>query len=164
MTAPASDDPSIDEPEIDDQLPRRARLERIMRRDGSRCVWCGRHLADGRVPATTEHVVPRVKGGPSWIENEVAACRRCNGERGHRTPAEWLDECERRGWDPSPKVIVASLERLAQAIERRGGQRRARPYLASQLRRLHRRSSWLPRVEVRGAPDHLATRPRPPEA
>lgn len=137
----------------EDHLARPARLERILRRDGARCVWCGRGLGDGLVAATTEHVVPRIKGGPSWIENEVAACRRCNGERGHRTPAEWLDECERRGWDPDPKAIVASLERLAQAIERRGGQRRARPYLASQLRRLHRRSSYLPTLEVRGHPD-----------
>ena len=141
----------------EEQVGRSARLERILRRDGSTCVWCGRRLDDGLVPATTEHVVPKVKGGPSWIENEVAACKRCNGERGHRTPAEWLDECERRGWDPSPKLIVASLERLAQAIERRGGQRRARPYVASQLRRLHRRSPFIPQLEVRGAPDRPVT-------
>ena len=122
-----------------DNLSRRARLERILQRDGACCVWCGRRL-DGRlVRPTTEHVVPRIKGGPSWIENEVAACRRCNSERGHRTPAEWLDECEARGWEPNPAAVVASLERLAGAIDRRGGQRRARPYLASQLRRLTRR-------------------------
>ncbi len=63
--------------------------------------------------ATTEHVVPRVKGGPSWIENEVAACARCNRERGHLTPAEWIDECERRGWQPARDVIVCSLVSLA---------------------------------------------------
>ena len=51
--------------------------------------------------------------------------------------------------------MVASLERLARAIERRGGQRRARPYLASQLRRLDRRSSYRPVLEVRAAPEHL---------
>ena len=86
--------------------------------------------------ATTEHVVPRVKGGPSWIENEVAACRRCNGERGHLTPAEWADECERRGWPVDRRVLLRALERLEAAIAERGGQRRARPYVAAQLRRL----------------------------
>jgi hypothetical protein len=35
-------------------------------------------------------------------------------------------------------VIVAALERLQAAVMQRGGQRRARPYIASQLRRLRR--------------------------
>ena len=86
--------------------------------------------------ATTEHVIPRIKGGPSWIENEVAACRRCNGERGHLTPAEWAEECRRRSWPVDLVTIVRTLEQLERAIAVRGGQRRARPYLASQLRRL----------------------------
>ncbi|HRW36652.1 MAG: HNH endonuclease [Acidimicrobiales bacterium] len=123
----------------DDHLPRAERLARILERDGARCVWCGRPVGEGLVAATTEHVVPRIKGGPSWIENEVAACRRCNGRRGHRTPADWLDECEALGWEANPAAIVAALERLEGAIARRGGQRRARPYVASQLRRLRNR-------------------------
>ncbi|MEZ5137528.1 MAG: HNH endonuclease [Acidimicrobiales bacterium] len=123
----------------DDHLPRAERLARILERDGARCVWCGRPVGEGLVAATTEHVVPRIKGGPSWIENEVAACRRCNGRRGHRTPAEWLDECEALGWEANPAAIVAALERLEGAIARRGGQRRARPYVAAQLRRLRNR-------------------------
>ncbi|MDQ6697890.1 MAG: HNH endonuclease, partial [Actinomycetota bacterium] len=73
-------------------LPRHERLEVILERDGPSCIWCGRPIATRLVAATTEHVVPRVKGGPSWIENEVAACRRCNSQRGHLTPAEWIDE------------------------------------------------------------------------
>lgn len=110
----------------------------ILERDGPECVWCRRPLEVGLVQATTEHLVPRIKGGPSWIENELAACRRCNGERGHRTPGDWFDECDRRGWNPNLVVIVDALRRLDAAIEQRGGQRRARPYLASQLRRLDR--------------------------
>ncbi len=89
--------------------------------------------------ATTEHVVPRVKGGPSWSENEVAACGRCNAARGHAGPVDWLEECRRRGWEPDVVRLETALVTLAEAIERRGGQRRARPYLDAQLRRLHRR-------------------------
>lgn len=118
------------------ELDRRARMEQILLRDGPYCVWCSRALEVGLVAATTEHIVPRIKGGPSWLENEVAACRRCNGQRGHLTPAEWLDECERRGWTPRRDVVVAALRSLQEAIRLRGGQRRARPYVASQLRRL----------------------------
>ena len=123
---------------MDEPLPRAERLRRVVERDGGCCVWCGRAFG-ARVTATTDHLVPRVKGGPSWLENELAACRRCNGERGHLTPAEWLAECERRGWPSDRAVVVGSLERLEAAIARRGGQRRARPYVAGQLRRLRPR-------------------------
>jgi 5-methylcytosine-specific restriction endonuclease McrA len=109
----------------------------VIERDGPVCIWCGR-LFSALVPPTTDHLVPRVKGGPSWLENEVGACRRCNRERGHLTPAEWLDECRRRGWHPDLATVVAVLQALDAAIAERGGQRRARPYIASQLRRLRR--------------------------
>jgi 5-methylcytosine-specific restriction endonuclease McrA len=112
----------------------------ILERDGRACVWCGREIDVGLVEATTEHVVPRIKGGPSWIENEVAACRRCNAERGHLTPGEWLEECERRGWQPNRQALVRVLGSLQTAIETNGGQRRARSYARSQLRRLTRAS------------------------
>ncbi|GAB2474510.1 HNH endonuclease [Jatrophihabitans fulvus] len=119
------------------QPSRAARLDAALTRDGATCVWCGRAFGD-LVRPTTEHLVPRVKGGPSWAENEVAACRRCNGERGHVPLAHWVEECRRRGWDPDVARIVGRLRALEDAIARRGGQRRARPYLAGQLRRLAR--------------------------
>jgi 5-methylcytosine-specific restriction endonuclease McrA len=115
-------------------------MARILERDGRACVWCGRQIDVGLVEATTEHVVPRIKGGPSWIENEVAACRRCNGARGHLTPGEWLEECERRGWHPNREALVRVLTSLDAAIATNGGRRRARSYARSQLRRLRRSS------------------------
>ena len=116
---------------------RAQRLTDALERDGDTCIWCGRVLG-GLVPPTTEHVVPRLKGGPSWSANEVAACRRCNAERGHRTPADWLAECRGRGWRPDAARLVRVLAALERAIAVRGGQRRARPYLDAQLRRLRR--------------------------
>jgi len=117
-------------------LPRAERLRRILERDGARCVWCGRALPEGHSDLSLEHVVPRLKGGPAWLENEVAACRSCNRARGHVAPVTWLDTCEARGLTPDRAAIVHSLRRLDAAITERGGQRRARPYLAAQLRRL----------------------------
>lgn len=116
------------------QPGRRERLVDAVRRDGPRCVWCRRECS-GLVRATTDHLVPRVKGGPSWLENEVVACGRCNRERGHRSPSDWLAECRRRGWEPDAEAVAGALRSLHRAIGVRGGQRRARPYLASQLRR-----------------------------
>ena len=120
------------------QPDRAARLTAAMERDGPTCIWCGRELG-GQVRATTEHVVPRVKGGPSWLENEVAACGRCNSARGHTGPVDWLEECRGRGWTPDEERLVRVLGALSGAIAVRGGQRRARPYLDAQLRRLRRR-------------------------
>ena len=124
-------------------LDRADRLRAALERDGHTCIWCGCGFT-GLVAPTTEHVVPRLKGGPSWLENEVAACRRCNSERGHRGPVAWLEECLARGWQPDERRLERSLVRLAEAIGRAGGQRRARPYLDGQLRRLRRRSALPP--------------------
>lgn len=118
-----------------EQPDRATRLRSAAARDGERCVWC-RRPCTALVRPTTDHLVPKVKGGPSWLENEVVACRRCNGERGHRSPAEWLEECARRGWNPDVDAVLRTLRALETAIAERGGRRRARPYLASQLRRL----------------------------
>jgi hypothetical protein len=130
-------------------LDRVARLRVAVERDGPTCLWCGRAFTD-QVAPTTEHVVPRVKGGPSWLENEVAACRRCNSERGHTAPVEWLEECLRRGWRPDERRLLRVLTALATAIAERGGQRRARPYLDAQLRRLRRRTGGVPGAQVAG--------------
>ncbi|WP_091730026.1 HNH endonuclease [Nocardioides scoriae] len=119
---------------------RTRRRELLLQRDGATCVWCGRPFGS-LVQPTTEHVVPRVKGGPSWLENELLACRRCNGQRGHQAPVAWLEECARRGWAPDPDRLLRSLVALQEAVGRRGGQRRARPYLDRELRRLRRRTA-----------------------
>jgi len=123
------------------QLNRRERMDLILLRDGPYCVWCSAPLDNtpgSHHEPTTEHLVPRIKGGPSWIENELAACRRCNNERGHQSAAGWLQDCWGMGRTPRPEVIIAALERLQIAITEKGGQRRARPYIATQLRRLRR--------------------------
>ena len=120
-----------------EQRDRAERLQLVLHRDGATCIWCGRAFGD-RVGATTDHLIPRVRGGPSWLENEVAACRRCNGERGHRGAVDWLEECQRRGWPADAERVGRVLELLLAAIQERGGQRRARPHLAGQLRRLRR--------------------------
>mmetsp|Transcript_23536 Transcript_23536/g.35601 ORF Transcript_23536/g.35601 Transcript_23536/m.35601 type:complete len:186 (-) Transcript_23536:296-853(-) len=73
------------------QPNRRERMELILDRDGCTYVWCRTPLTIDT--ATTDHLLPKIKGGPSWIENELASCRTCNKKRGHTMPLEWLDEC-----------------------------------------------------------------------
>ena len=107
------------------QPSRAERLRAAMARDGDACVWCCGRPCVGLVAPTTDHLVPKVKGGPSWVENEVVACRRCNAARGHTSPAEWFAECERRGWKPNLTAVMGVLRGLDAAITTRGGQRRA---------------------------------------
>jgi hypothetical protein len=85
----------------------------------------GQPLHLGHRLLTLDHVVPRLKGGPA-----------CNRARGHAAPVDWLRDCEARGLEPNRAAIEGSLRRLRDAIEQRGGQRRARAYLDAQLRRL----------------------------
>ncbi|MEJ5945907.1 HNH endonuclease [Pseudokineococcus basanitobsidens] len=110
---------------------------RAVQREGGACVWCRRPFSDLVVP-TTDHLVPRVRGGPSWLENEVAACRRCNGQRGHAGAADWVRECRGRGWEPDVDHLLAVLGDLEAAVAQRGGQRRAREAVQAQVRRLRR--------------------------
>lgn len=51
-------------------------------RDRHRCAYCG-----GKA-ATVDHVLPRSRGGKwTWL-NCVAACEKCNHDKGDRTPDE----------------------------------------------------------------------------
>lgn len=120
------------------QANRADRRAQMLQEGQTQCVWCGREFDERMVIATTEHLIPRIKGGPSWAENEVVACRRCNSRRGHRTLTDWHDACIKEGWKPNTGLIVERLKLLQEAIDHHGGQRKARPVLRSQLRRLER--------------------------
>ncbi len=53
----------------------RLRFE-VFKRDSFRCKYCGRTSEE--VPLEVDHIVPRIKGGKSEIDNLVTACRDCN--------------------------------------------------------------------------------------
>jgi len=54
----------------------------ILKRDGYRCQYCG----TTRDPLTTDHVIPRSRGGEDTWENLVTACVNCNNKKANRTP------------------------------------------------------------------------------
>jgi 5-methylcytosine-specific restriction endonuclease McrA len=58
----------------------------VLARDRYTCQYCGRQPA--RKDLTVDHVLPRSRGGRTTWENVVAACQRCNGHKGNRTPEE----------------------------------------------------------------------------
>jgi len=56
----------------------------ILRRDGHRCVYCGR----SDISLTVDHIVPKARKGEDTWENLVTACVDCNNRKGDRTPDE----------------------------------------------------------------------------
>jgi 5-methylcytosine-specific restriction endonuclease McrA len=58
----------------------------VLARDLYTCQYCGKQPA--RKDLTVDHILPRSRGGYTTWENVVAACQRCNGRKGNRTPEE----------------------------------------------------------------------------
>ncbi len=53
--------------------------ERVLRRDGYRCVYCG--VVFPVEVLTLDHVQPKMRGGDQSEGNVVTACRPCNAEK-----------------------------------------------------------------------------------
>jgi hypothetical protein len=64
--------------------------EAIFKRDNNRCVYCLCPLGAGMSPGVIDHLVPWVGGGESVIWNGVAACARCNTEKGDMSVIEYM--------------------------------------------------------------------------
>jgi 5-methylcytosine-specific restriction endonuclease McrA len=56
----------------------------IIKRDGHTCQYCGARIG----AMTTDHVLPRTRGGKDTWENLVCACVACNNRKGDRTLSE----------------------------------------------------------------------------
>jgi len=72
------------------QIPRRllrANRRNLLLRDENSCQYCGKSMSPSQL--SVDHVVPTSRGGSSrsW-ENQVIACRRCNGRKGNRLLSE----------------------------------------------------------------------------
>lgn len=119
------------------QLPPAARLERLLKLGESRCAWCGYDLTKPNARPTRDHIVPKIKGGPTRLENEVASCGSCNQKRGHASPSQYIESSRRdRGLEPNAALVADQLDALIAAIEREGGMRKIRDYVAREAKRV----------------------------
>lgn len=50
------------------------------------CQYCGQSFKFSDL--TMDHVIPKSKGGDSSWWNIVTACKKCNGRKGNKTPAQ----------------------------------------------------------------------------
>jgi 5-methylcytosine-specific restriction endonuclease McrA len=58
-----------------------SKRERIYKRDGRRCMWCGR-----KDNLTIDHIVPLSKGGSNDDENLQTLCKSCNQDKADELP------------------------------------------------------------------------------
>jgi 5-methylcytosine-specific restriction endonuclease McrA len=76
---------------------------RVLARDGWQCTYCGTHLDNTN--AQVDHVIPLAKDSsdPFNMEGLVAACRRCNLQKGDRNNFGVF-----LGTVPTPPVFLGS--------------------------------------------------------
>lgn len=81
---------AIEQPKMTgEKVKRKSRLKWKIKRlkKQPNCCWCNKpmHLdnSDDALYATTEHIVPLIRGGLDNYNNIKLACNECNGERGH---------------------------------------------------------------------------------
>lgn len=89
----------------------------VLQRDNHTCVYCG------KLATTMDHVHPKHLGGKNEWQNLVAACRSCNGKKGHKTLAELGWTLPFKPFEPAGTVaLVVILGSIDEAWE---------PYLAA---------------------------------
>lgn len=119
------------------QLSPQDRTDELTRLSGGLCTWCGYDLTKSNARPSRDHLVPKIKGGPVRLENEVVACGSCNGKRGHTPPTAWIEECRNtRGVEPNVALVASQLAALIAAIEREGGMRKIRDYTVREHKRV----------------------------
>jgi 5-methylcytosine-specific restriction endonuclease McrA len=74
-------------------IPRNLR-QRIIERDGLRCVYCDEDLADAEIHM--DHVIPESQGGETTYNNLQVTCRKCNLAKGVLTESEFTQRLRNR--------------------------------------------------------------------
>ena len=68
------------------------------------CVYCG-----AETDLTTEHILPRVCGGPDIVDNAVRVCKSCNSSKGGKRLYEWFGLAEK---DKVPRIAEGKYLKL----------------------------------------------------
>src|SRR5208337_2845148 len=91
----------------------------IFMRDGHRCMYCGKECSGGGLEL--DHIIPKSRGGKNEWMNLVSSCRKCNSNKGDRTPEEAGMPLLRRPLPQTihtPRFILKSLGKDVKAWDR----------------------------------------------
>ena len=67
------------------------------------CIYCG-----AAESLTTEHILPRSRGGEDVMDNVVRVCRSCNSSKGAKGLYEWKGLQEKTVTAPSRRANISS--------------------------------------------------------
>ena len=73
------------------------------------CYYCG-----GTQKLGTDHLIPRIQGGPDEADNLIPACRSCNSSKGRRDMMSWAN---RKRFFPSILLLRRYLKLVARYCE-----------------------------------------------
>lgn len=62
----------------------------IFKRDGFRCMYCGKTPKEDGVKLVIDHIIPIAKGGKSEPQNMITSCSKCNSYKGIRLISKQL--------------------------------------------------------------------------
>ncbi len=71
----------------------------LLMREGGKCMYCQTDLSTRNM--TMDHVVPKSQGGKKTWTNLVCSCKKCNGTKNNRTPAEAGMELAKKPYAPT---------------------------------------------------------------
>ena len=74
-------------------IPRNLR-QRIIERDGARCVYCDEDLSSAEIHM--DHVIPESQGGSTTYNNLQVTCRKCNLAKGTLSEEEFTQRLRNR--------------------------------------------------------------------
>ena len=92
--------------------PTRATVNRYLlwREQGEFCPYCGAKISPAQLfngEADMDHILPRWRSLDDSMANKVVAHRRCNHEKGDRTPREWLEDSDPERYERALHVAEA---------------------------------------------------------
>lgn len=77
------------------------------------CIYCG-----SKESLSTDHLIPKSRGGPDTGDNAITACRRCNSSKGDKGVYEWYS-LERR--NELPRIVEGKYLKLLYTLHEKGG-------------------------------------------
>lgn len=88
------------------------------------CCYCGKPIV-WPLKRTTEHIIPKSKGGSEHSKNKRPCCHKCNGWRGNKSLQYWkaeiqeLIDLKREKWTYTLhdlSIILMNIDYIEQAI------------------------------------------------
>lgn len=77
-----------------------------------RCVYCG-----SKKNLVFDHLIPKSKGGPNVISNQVLACKKCNAIKGSKDVFEWYEKRE----EDIPRLVKGKYLKLVYEFHEKMG-------------------------------------------